>query len=91
MIGYLLGGGEGLEAGCLGDHGVAVAGAGLQRQGQARDGVDTQLRDGDLVVCDRERRLSQDRVHCQRGLHLRGEEVLLLFLHMTEGHRLSPE
>lgn len=51
---YLFGGGECLEASCLGDHGVAVSWAGLQRQGQARHGVDSHLGDGDLVVSDGE-------------------------------------
>lgn len=71
---YLLGGRQGLESGRLGHDRVAVARAGVQGQGQAGDGADAHLRDGDLVVRDGERRLSQHRVHGQRGLHLRRQE-----------------
>lgn len=87
---YLLESGERLQAGCLGYHRVAVAGAGLQRQGQAWNGVNAELRYGNLVICDRERRLSQNSIHRQRRLHLqrkkekKKKEVLLLHRHMTE-------
>lgn len=81
---YLFGGGQGLDSGCLGHNRVAVAGAGMQGQGQARDGADAHLRDGDLVVRDRERRFSQHRVHGQWGLHLRRQErVFFLFYRCT--------
>lgn len=85
---YLFGGRQCLEPGCLGDHGVAVSRAGLQRQGEARDGVDTHLDDGNLVVCDREGRLSQHGVHGQRRLHLRGRDAPLLFCPRDSGSRL---
>lgn len=51
--------------------------------------MNTHLCDGNLVVCDRERRLSQHGIHRQRRLHLRRQDALLLLLHMTEGHRLK--
>lgn len=73
MKAHLFESSERLDTGCLSDHGVTVPGAGLQGQGQARDGVDTQLRDGNLVVCDGEYRLAKHRVHRQRRLDLQRE------------------
>lgn len=75
---YLFGSRERLEAGCLGYHGVAVAGAGLQWQGQAWNGVNPQLCDWNLVVCDWEFRLPQHRIHRQRRLHLQRRRCSLI-------------
>lgn len=80
---YLFESSERLQSGCLGDHGVAVSRAGLQRQSQARDGVNAQLRYGHLVIGDGERRLTERSVHGQRGLHLQNRQVLLLRLRLT--------
>lgn len=61
---------ECLQTSGFGHHGVTVSWAGLQRQSQTWDGMDSHLCDGNFFICDWEGRLSKDSFHGQRRLHL---------------------